>query len=159
MRKLLTSGMAVFAGMVSLPADVSPQQQHKGIPVADHRQDPRSRTLLKFFRKANCPAQQYSDVFLEAADANDLDWRLLPSISFVESTGGKQAKNNNLFGWDSGRAEFPSPIAGIHEVGSRLAHSELYRDKDVDGILAVYNPNADYAEKVKSVMRQISPSE
>jgi hypothetical protein len=159
MRKLLTSGMAVFAGMVSLPADVSPQQQAKGIPVADHRQDPRSKTLQRFFRKANCPAQKYSDVFLEAADANDLDWRLLPSISFVESTGGKQAKNNNLFGWDSGRAEFPSPIAGIHEVGSRLAHSELYRDKDVDEILAIYNPNAEYAEKVKAVMRQISPSE
>ena len=158
MRKLLTSGMAVFAGMVSLPADVS-NQQTKTSPMADHRPDPRLKTLQKFFRKAGCPAQKYSAVFLEAADTYDLDWRLLPSISFVESTGGKAAKNNNLFGWDSGRAEFPSPIAGIHTVGYRLAHSELYRDKDVDQILATYNPNVEYAEKVKSVMRRISPSE
>ncbi|MBZ5576748.1 MAG: hypothetical protein LAP40_09340 [Acidobacteriia bacterium] len=98
-------------------------------------------------------------MFLEAADRNDLDWRLLPSISFIESTGGKAAPNNNMFGWDSGRAEFPSAVASIHTVGYRLGHSHLYRDKDVDGILATYNPNAEYAERVKSVMRQISPSE
>lgn len=158
MRKLLTSGMAIFAGMVSLPAGVSPQQTQE-IPKPSYRQDPRLKRLQKFFRKAGCPAQKYSDAFLQVADSNDLDWRLLPSISFVESTGGKAAKNNNFFGWDSGRAEFASPTAGIHTVGYRLGHSELYRDKDVDEILATYNPNAEYAEKVKSVMRRISPSE
>ena len=158
MRKLLTSGLAVFAGMVTLPAGVSPKQSRM-VPVPSYRQDPRLKRLQKFFHRAGCPAQKYSGVFLEAADAYDLDWRLLPSISFVESTGGKAAKNNNLFGWDSGRAEFASPTEGIHTVGYRLAHSHLYRDKDVDEILATYNPNADYAEKVKSVMRRISPSE
>jgi hypothetical protein len=44
-------------------------------------------------------------------------------------------------------------------VGYRLAHSDLYRDKDVDAILATYNPSSEYAAKVKSVMRQIAPSE
>jgi hypothetical protein len=44
-------------------------------------------------------------------------------------------------------------------VGYRLAHSDLYRDKDVDGILATYNPDEEYAQRVKFVMRQISPSE
>ena len=158
MRKLLTSGLAVFAGMVSLPAGVSPKQS-RSVPVPSYRQDPRLKTLQKFFHRAGCPAQKYSDAFLEAADAYDLDWRLLPSISFVESTGGKAARNNNLFGWGSGRVGFASPTEGIHAVGYRLAHSDLYRDKDVDEILATYNPNAEYAEKVKSVMRRISPSE
>lgn len=159
MRKLLTSSLAVFAGMVSLPASVSPTQTHQSPAPPNYKQDPRLKRLEKFFRKAGCPAQKYSDVFLEAADSYDLDWRLLPSISFVESTGGKAARGNNLFGWDSGRAEFPTPTAGIQTVGYRLSHSELYRDKDVDGILATYNPNADYAERVKSVMRRIAPSE
>ena len=158
MRKLLTSGLAVFAGMVSLPAGVSPTQTRK-VAEPSYQHDPRLKTLQKFFRRAGCPAQKYSDVFLEAADVYDLDWRLLPSISFIESTGGKLAKNNNIFGWDSGRADFASPTEGIHTVGYRLAHSDLYRDKDVDAILATYNPNADYAAKVKSVMRRISPSE
>lgn len=159
MRKLLTSGLAVVAGMVSLPTNTSRHQDIASTPPPDYRNDTRLKQLQKFFRRAGCPAQKYSQVFLEAADAYELDWRLLPSISFVESTGGKAAPNNNFFGWDSGRAQFSSPVEGIQSVGYRLSHSELYRDKDVDGILAVYNPNADYAAKVKSVMRRISPSE
>jgi hypothetical protein len=159
MRKVLTSGLAVFAGMVSLPANISKQQTPAGTPAPDYSHDARLKTLQKFFHKAGCPAQHYSQQFLEAADTYDLDWRLLPSISFIESTGGKAAKNNNLFGWDSGRAGFASPVASIDAVGYRLAHSELYRDKDLDGILATYNPNEEYADRVKFVMHQISPSE
>ena len=157
MRKLWTSGL-VFAGMVSLPANIA-KEKSQSAPVPDYRHDARLKSLQKFFGKGNCPAKQYSEVFLEAADAYDLDWRLLPSISFIESTGGKAAKNNNLFGWDSGRAGFSSPAAGIQTVGYRLAYSELYRDKDVDEILATYNPDAEYATRVKFVMRQISRSE
>jgi len=157
MRKLLTGGL-VFAGMVSLPSHISTQQTLH-IPTPDYSHDARLKRLQKFFGKADCPAQKYSQEFIQAADTYDLDWRLLPSISFIESTGGKAAKNNNFFGWDSGKAEFASPVAGIHEVGYRLAHSELYRDKDTDEILATYNPNAEYAQRVKFVMRQISPSE
>ena len=159
MRSLLTTGLAVFAGMLSLPAGVSPHQTEKALASTSYQQDPRLKRLEKFFQRAGCPAQKYSDTFLEAADAYDLDWRLLPSISFIESTGGKAARNNNLFGWDSGRAEFASPVAGIHTVGYRLSHSRLYRHKDLDGILATYNPDAEYAGKVKAVMRRISPSE
>jgi hypothetical protein len=80
-------------------------------------------------------------------------------LSFVESTGGKSARHNNLFGWDSGRAHFPTPIAGIHTVGYYLSHSDLYKDKALDKLLATYNPNVEYGRKVKSVMRRIAPSE
>jgi hypothetical protein len=157
MRKVLASGLAVF-GMVSLPAEVSRQQTQYN-PPADYRNDPRLHSIRAFFQRTDCPAVDYSSVFLEAADDYDLDWRLLPSLSFVESTGGKFAVNHNLFGWDSGRAEFPSDKAGIHSVGYQLAHSGLYKNKKLDAILAIYNPNAGYAQKVKSVMRRISPSE
>lgn len=159
MRKLLTSGLAVFAGMVSLPASVSRNQTLSSTQLPDYQRDARLKHLQKFFAKRNCPAQKYSLVFLEAADNYDLDWRLLPSISFIESTGGKAAKNNNIFGWDSGHVGFFSPAEGIQTVGYRLSHSQLYRDKGVDEILATYNPDAEYAGRVKFVMRQISPSE
>jgi hypothetical protein len=157
MRKLL-SGVAVFAGVVWLPSHISTRQVH-AVPIPDYRNDPRLQSLKNFFEKAACPALKYVSAFLEAADIYELDWRLLPSISYVESSGGKAAPNNNLFGWDSGHAHFASAAAGIHEVGYQLSHSELYRDKDTDAILATYNPNADYAIKVKWVMRQIAPSE
>jgi hypothetical protein len=158
MRKLFTGGMVVFAGMVSLPGGLSPRQM-TAQPAPDYRQDPRLETLRGFFRKAACPAEMYSATFLYAADRNELDWRLLPSLSYVETTGGKAARNNNLFGWDSGHAHFASLAAGIHAVAYSLAHSGLYKDKSLDKLLATYNHDADYPQKVKSVMRRIAPSE
>ena len=158
MLKLFSSGLAVFAGLVSIPYAVAPQRQ-PATPQGDYREDPRSAVLRAFFEKQDCPAQYYIEEFLDAADQYDLDWRLLPSLAYVESTGGKAARNNNLFGWDSGRAQFDSPTAGIHEVGYRLTHSALYKDKDLDGLLATYNPDAEYACKVKAVMQQIAPAE
>lgn len=147
-----------MAGVVYLPASFSPTQAHKP-PAAEHRNDPRLHKLRRFFQKADCPAGNYAATFLQVADSNDLDWRLLPSISYLESTGGKSSRNHNMFGWDSGRTRFDSPIAGIHSVGYRLAHSQLYRDKSLDELLATYNPIGDYAQKVKSVMRRIAPTE
>jgi len=159
MRKLFTSGMVMFAGIVSVPPGTVPNRTSSE-PVPDYRHDPRFESLTKFFHKADCPAEKYSSEFLRAADANALDWRLLPSLSFVETSGGKGARNNNLFGWDSGRARFPSPVDGIHAVGYLLKHSSVYKNKTLERLLAVYNPGAEeYVEKVKSVMRRISPTE
>ena len=157
MIRLVTGGL-VFAGMVSLPMAVTPLHAPK-TPTPDYSADPRLTALRTFFKRAECPAVEYAREFLDAADRYDLDWRLLPSLSFVESTGGKAARNNNLFGWDSGRAQFSSPSAGIHEVGYRLTHSNLYRDKNLDEVLTTYNPDASYAQRVKFVMRQIAPYE
>jgi hypothetical protein len=154
--RIISSGMFVV-GLVTLPFSFSPHQTPA--PAPDYRNDPRLETLRTFFRGADCPAAEYAAAFLEAADYNALDWRLLPSLSFVESTGGKSARHNNLFGWDSGRAHFPNPIAGIHTVGYYLSHSDLYKDKALDKLLATYNPDVEYGRKVKSVMRRIAPSE
>jgi hypothetical protein len=158
MRKLFSSGLLFFAGVVFLP--VPGIHTHPTPLTVESRNncDPRLHCLRTFFERRDCPAARLSRVFLEASDANNLDWRLLPSISFVESTGGKSAPNNNLFGWDSGRAEFSSAVACIRSVAHSLANSVLYKDKDVDGILKTYNPDAGYARKVKSVMRRIAPS-
>jgi hypothetical protein len=155
MRRILSSGLMVLAGAVG-PAALSPQQvylAHVNGPTTDVRLE----TLQRFFRTCDCPAEAYAVEFLAVADAYDLDWRLLPSISFVESTGGKATQYNNMFGWDQGRARFASPADGIHEVGYRLANSETYRDKSLDALLSIYNPVGPYAQKVKSVMQRISP--
>ena len=156
MMKLITSGMFAV-GIAAVPVAFSPRPIPA--PAPEHRNDPRLETLRTFFRNGDCPAAEFAAAFLEAADYNELDWRLLPSLSYVETTGGKSARHNNLFGWDSGHAEFASPIAGIQAVGYRLSHSDLYKDKELDKLLSTYNPNAEYGRKVKSVMRRIAPSE
>ncbi len=158
MRKLLSGGLALFAGIVSLPAPGSQHAEHTPAPQR-RRSEARLERLKAFFGKQDCPAKDYSGDFIAAAERYDLDWRLLPSISYLESTGGKAAKNNNLFGWNSGQTGFKSAAASIHEVGRRLARSHLYRSKNLDQLLATYNPTGDYAEKVKSVMRQIAPAQ
>jgi hypothetical protein len=158
MRRLLIYGSVLFCGAVVLPLAFS-LRSLPPIPGPDYQSDPRLSLLKKFFHKRNCPATSYASVFLEAADDYRLDWRLLPSISFLESTCGKAARNNNLFGWGNGEASFHSPQAGIHRVGYRLANSGLYKDKSLDELLYTYNPNLEYAQKVKAVMRRISPRE
>jgi hypothetical protein len=156
MKKFFSSGLAILAGMVSVPGSVSSKAH---VLPAQYRNEARLESLKRFFRNAACPAMQYARAFVDAADLNNLDWRLLPSISMVESGGGRAALHNNWFGWDSGRASFQSATAAIREVSYQLAHSVLYRDKDTDGILATYNPIVGYAARVKSVMRSIAPAE
>ena len=120
-------------------------------------QDPRLLILKNFFKRRGAPVGNLSDEFLEAADRNKLDWRLLPSIAVIESGAGKESENNNIFGWDSGRVEFATYEDGIHYVAGRLAHSTLYRNKSLDAKLRTYNPYPDYPARVKSVMTRLGP--
>jgi hypothetical protein len=157
MRRFLTGSIFVL-GVVALPVALSPWESG-GTPAPDYRNDPRLHTLRNFFHQGACPAEDLAAVFLAAADSYALDWRLLPSLSFVETTGGKTARHNNMFGWDSGRARFHSAAAAIHTVGYKLSHLSVYRGKKLDSLLSTYNPNAEYGRTVKFVMRSIAPSE
>ena len=78
MLKMITSGMFVV-GMVTVPVALTPRQAPA--PAPEYRNDPRLETLRTFFRNSDCPAAEYAAAFLEAADHNALDWRLLPSLS------------------------------------------------------------------------------
>src|SRR5579859_2479364 len=99
MKRILSSSL-VFAGMLSVPVHLTNAE----LPdvASEYRNDPRLESLKKFFQAIDCPAEELSAEFLHVADQNNLDWRLLPSISVVESGGGKASRNNNMFGWDSG---------------------------------------------------------
>ena len=154
MKTSVTKHMVVFAGLLAVPAVTGIEAKPK--PV---QEDPRMRQLRVFFDRYHCPVSDLAREFLVAADENDLDWRLLPSISLIESGGGKAMANNNLLGWGSADKHFPSVRAAIHTVASRLANSKLYRDKDLEGILNTYNPRPEYSYRVKWVMRQLGTAE
>jgi hypothetical protein len=96
-------------------------------------------------------------VFLEKADEHKLDWRLLPAISMVETSGGKHGTPGNVFGWNSGRTRFPSVEAGIAYVARRFAESPIYAGRTALGILQKYNPaRKSYPPKVTKYMLEIS---
>jgi transcriptional regulator with XRE-family HTH domain len=134
----------------------------EGIPPKQEsvrKDDPRYQALRNFFDRYRCPVKDLAPDFIDAADKNGLDWRLLPSIVFLESGGGKNAPQKNLMGWNSGKAKFQTARQGIHYVAERLARSPIYAGKDLRTKLRIYNPaRKDYAQKVFAVMEQMTPT-
>jgi hypothetical protein len=155
--------LMIVAGLISLPVTAklgtiqSDNTAAAKQPIKPVKPDPRTLRLQKFFTKLHCPVLNMSEDFIHAADDNHLDWRLLPSISVIESGGGKAYRNNNLFGWDNGDQAFPTLRAGLNLVAYKLGRSPLYRDRDVPGKLRIYNPDTSYPQKVIDVMNRISP--
>jgi len=144
----------MLAGLLAVP--VPTHSAKNTAPNAESVIDPRVVRLKQFFAERDCPLGEYAADLIKAADRNDLDWRLLPSISFIESGGGKYYMNNNVFGWNSCKERFTSVRDGIHYVASRLGNSELYKEKTLDEKLKMYNPHRRYAKQVQQVMRTIA---
>jgi hypothetical protein len=163
--------LIIVAGVVALPITMRLEKLANAQPVSAKRTpdpvpqtpepparpDPRTIRLRAFLAKLRCPVEYLAQDFVEAADDNQLDWRLLPSISIIESGGGKAARNNNIFGWDNGNQFFPTLRAGINQVAFKLGKSSLYRDRDSAGKLRIYNPDENYVHLVMDVMNRISP--
>lgn len=117
--------------------------------------DPRTFRLAAFFKAYDCPTPLHVDEYLRAADTHEVDYRLLPAISLVESTCGTFQRRNNRGGWDSVQSGFPSVPAGIEYVTEQLAENPRYKGKTVEQKLYTYNPYSEYVRQVKRLMRQI----
>ena len=87
--------------------------------------DNRCQAVRNFFLRYESPLEKVAHVFLQAADKHKLDWRLLPALAMVETTGGRHGTRNNIFGWNSGRTRFASVEAGILFVAGRFAVSPI----------------------------------
>lgn len=157
MTKAISRGLVLVAGLLATHGVADPGSLPTGLNSS--QTDPRTIRIKQYFLERDCPAHVYAADFVQAAEQNELDWRLLPSISMVESTGGKLAPNNNMFGWDNCDERFSSNREGIYRVASRLKRSPFYRGKQIDGILKTYNPRKEYAGAVKAVMSQLGPAE
>jgi hypothetical protein len=159
-----TKQLAVAAGLLALPLTVRTQKPALPPPAAAKpvvapapKVDRRTVRLKNFLGHLQCPVTNLAQEFVTVADENRLDWRLLPSISVIESGGGKAYHNNNILGWSNGAEVFPSIGFGIRKVAYKLGRSPLYKNRDSRGKLLVYNPDPEYAQKVVHVMNEISP--
>ena len=78
----------------------------------------------------------------------------------MESGGGREARNNNMFGWANCKVRFQSVKEGIYRVADWLKNSSIYRGKkSVDEIIWTYNPRRDYYRKVRALMAQLGPQD
>lgn len=82
----------LYAALPEVPNSISDEIDHA---------DGRSKIIENFFKSYKAPLFAYSSHFIQVADKYDLDWRLLPSISMQESSGGKKIIKNsfNPFGY------------------------------------------------------------
>lgn len=154
MKRFLPQGLMIFAGVLGIAATVHSDQD---VTKSRKKFDLRESLLRKFLKEKQCPDQEFTEVFIAEADAHGLDWRLLPSLAFVETGGGRAQKGNNLFGWANGKQTFNSIGDAIHTVAMALAHAKASRGKDTGAKLEAYNQGTDYKAMVLDIMRQISP--
>jgi len=98
----------------------------------DFQVDERVIKLEKFLKSYNSPLAEYADKIVEAADRYGLDWKLVPAITGVESTFGKQipAGSYNAYGWANGAFYFQSWEQSIDLVSKTL--KEKYIDRGLD---------------------------
>ena len=81
----------------------------------------------------------------------------MPSLVIIES-GGRNIRNNNVFGWGNGASRFRSVADSLAIVADCLANKLPYRGKTLDEKLQAYNPRRkNYASFVRNVMTQIAP--
>src|SRR5947199_7314108 len=144
---------AMAAGLLTAPITARMDKPH---PPKQAQPYDRTMRLRQFFLGKRAPLASEAAEFIAAADHNRPAWRLLTGIAFIESGGGKEYRNTNVFGWGNCKLAFSSVRAGIYTVAARLAHSSLYRHKTTDQILYTYNPKPQYSERVKEVMRMIA---
>lgn len=91
--------------------------------------DPRILAMNKFLKDYNSPMASSAQAFITEADKYGLDWRLVASISGVESAFGNliPSNSNNAWGWRGinknarGWSMFTTWEAGIAEVTRGLA--------------------------------------
>ena len=130
--------------------------------------DVRTEKIDQYFKSNNMPLAGYGQKMVEVADKNDIDWRLIPALAVIESTGGKYACKSvdfSPFGWGSCKIGFKSYDQAIEVLGTNLGGNNPktkhhYDGKDTKGILAKYNSVIpDYTAKIMKVMDAIEKTE
>lgn len=115
-------------------------------------EDRRTREVHTFLSRHSCPISGLAAEFVLAADLNQLDYRLLPTLAVLESGCGRATRNHNLFGWANGRKPFASFEQAIHHVAQRLRLAPHYAGKSTIEKLRKYNRRAAYRVKVLRLM-------
>jgi len=165
----LSFGSIDIAGIPSNVLDISSQSNTEEVQVSTQEQITmrmRADKIDAYFRDRNMPLEGYGMKMVQVAEENDIDWRLLPAISIIETTGGKnlcKSKDgaNNPFGFGSCKIGFNSFNEAIEIVGKNLGGNNPrtaihYDNKDLDGILKSYNSVIPtYNKKIKGFMERI----
>lgn len=129
--------------------------------VENYEEDYRVLKLKAFLGEYNSPLAKHSTTFIYFSDVYNLDWRVLPAITGVESTFGKNipVQSYNAYGWANGKYKFSSWDASIYKVSKAM--KEKYFDQGLNTtrkISRVYAPPSNsWAWKVDYFVEKIDP--
>ncbi len=135
-------------------------------PEAEDRKE-RAAKIDAILAVYNSPLEGYGEKFVEEADKNDIDYRLVVAIAGQESTFGRHAckkATNSFLGYGGCNIDFKSADEAIERVSASLGGNDKNTDHHYAGkttvqILKKYNSvNPNYVKKVKTIMKMIDPN-
>lgn len=134
----------------------STQEANTEIVEGKQSRNLKIKALQRFLSRWGGPARYYTDDFVDAADKYGVDYRLVASISVVESGACKKTfKPYNCWGW--GKKTFSSYEQGIYTVTSGIANKYhargLYSPSQIGRVYAP--PSTTWGSKVASLMSQM----
>ena len=118
--------------------------------AATESKDGRVEVLERFFEKYNSPLKDSAAVFVKTAEKYNIDYKILPAISCMESTCGKYVIPNtyNPFGWGiygKKYIAFSSFDEAIEKVGEGLNKGYFSKGLNTISKMApVYTPPNSY---------------
>lgn len=128
--------------------------------------DKRVRLLRGYLASHNSPLAEYSPIFVQKADEHELDWKLMPAISGVESTFGKQIPYNsyNAWGWGiygNNTLRFTSWEEAIDTISKSLREDYInkWKAQDTYAIGRIYAASPTWAQRVEYFMEKINQYE
>lgn len=121
--------------------------------------DYRISNLRNFLEKYDSPLAEHAEDFVIYADTYNIDYRLVPAISGVESTFGKRIpyESYNAYGWANGEYRFTSWENSIDHVSMTL--KTKYIDKGASSITKIAHryapPSKTWGKNVGFFMNKI----
>lgn len=138
---LLLITLFLANGPIQAEADADKETQK----IEAKQIDKRAEVVQAYLAKYNSPMQYQAQDFVDAADAYNMDWKLLVAIAGVESTFGKFIPGGyNAWGWGvygNQALYFKSWKEGVFTVSAGLRQN--YMDK---GLTNPYSINRIYSE-------------
>src|SRR3989344_2085956 len=127
MKKIFLLAALIFTASL-LPSKSFAESYHAPSAVLTPQVNPKQADDLRveavknMFRQNNSPLEPYAQVYVEAADKYNVNWRLLPAISGLESSFGKFLMPNsyNAYGWGGGHIYFKDWKDGIFTITQTL---------------------------------------
>ena len=136
--------LALLITLTNLPIKEAGDKVQNSPKIDTRQLDSRAKVLTDYFALYNSPLEYHAQDVVDAADQYQLDWKLIPAISGVESTFGKFTPGGyNAWGWGvygNQAVWFKSWKEGIFIVTEGLKQN--YIDQ---GLTNPYSMNQSYA--------------